>query len=377
MMKKRFRIYALIIAVCLLSISFIGCGGESAGYKVVLQKIDAEFDFHTDFQKAYLEDHYSVIGLYANGKAEKSIPEALGIGWSAKATGGMTEKITGYTVKLGTDKKFTKNVREYRTSETFVDVYNLMSGYTYYCAVEAETESGKTYISETSTFRTTANAPRNLYIEGVTNMRDLGGWQTESGVKVKQGLLYRCGRLNESSSSQIKVEITENGRKEMLDYLGITTEIDLRLVKNNEVGGLTDTSPLGESVNYVQCPMNYNVSNYITGNAEELVKVFEILSDIDNYPIIYHCNIGTDRTGMISFLVNGLLGVDEEYLYRDFLFSNFGNIGGSRSISNIQNNYLNYVQSFDGDKLSDKIYRCLVANGVPSENLDEIMNIML
>ena len=158
--------------------------------------------------------------------------------------------------------------------------------------------------------------------------------------------------------------------------LKIKTEIDLRMVSNNEVGGLTDTSPLGDGVQYAQCPMDYTASNYLTGNKQKIATVFGILSNENNYPVIYHCNIGTDRTGLISFLVDGLLGVSEENLYRDYLMSNFGNIGGSRTVSSIQGNYVNYIKSFNGDTLSQKIYNCLVANDVPADYLDAVIEIL-
>ena len=42
--------------------------------------------------------------------------------------------------------------------------------------------------------------------------------------------------------------------------------------------------------------------------------------------LLLHCSIGTDRTGVICFLINALLGVSEEDLYKDYLFSMFGMI---------------------------------------------------
>ena len=107
------------------------------------------------------------------------------------------------------------------------------------------------------------------------------------------------------------------------------------------------------------------------------MKVFSILSDKNNYPLIFHCNIGTDRTGMIAFLVNALLGVPEESLCRDYLFSNFGNIGGSRKIDGLKNSaYYNAVQAAEGNSLREKTYNCLVDFGVPKEQLDSIISIL-
>ena len=49
-----------------------------------------------------------------------------------------------------------------------------------------------------------------------------------------------------------------------------------------------------------------------------LKDAFAIFGNKDNYPIVMHCSIGTDRTGMLAFLINSLLGVSEEDLYKDY-----------------------------------------------------------
>ena len=373
---KKSQLSSILLALCLL-FSLVGCGeGHRQDYSFSLSTIDDEVDQHTELQKSYLADAYTSISKYANGQKERSIPEALNLSWTAQATDENSSPISYYTVKVSPTANFSENVWTYTCTGTTVSVYNLMVGYNYYWKVEATLENGKTSLSPVSAFKTAATCPRMIFVEGITNMRDMGGWQTESGKTVKQGLLFRCGRLNKSSSSQIKTEITENGKKTMLDMLKIKTEIDLRMVSNNEVGGLTDTSPLGDGVQYAQCPMDYTVSNLLTGNKQKIATIFGILSNENNYPVIYHCNIGTDRTGIISFLVDGLLGVSEEDLYRDYLMSNFGNIGGSRNVSSIQSNYVNYIKSFNGDTLSQKIYNCLVANDVPADYLDAVIEIL-
>jgi len=44
-------------------------------------------------------------------------------------------------------------------------------------------------------------------------------------------------------------------------------------------------------------------------------------------------SIGTDRTGVFSILLEKLLGVKEEDVIRDYLFSNFGAIGSKRELT--------------------------------------------
>lgn len=380
---KKTQFLSIILSLCLL-FSLVGCGDTPKSnsnyvkdYSLYLSAISNEVDQHSSLQKNYLSDDYTSVGKYANGHAEKSIPDALDLIWTTTTNINNAPAITEYTVLVSPSADFSENVWTYTCTQTALSVYNLMINCDYYWKVEATLENGKKVSSKIEHFKTADVYPRMLYVDGVTNVRDIGGWNTENEKKVKQGLLFRCGRLNESSSSKLKIEITKAGKTTMRDYLKIKTEIDLRTVLNNEVGCLTNTSPLGKTVQYVQCPMEYSVSNLITGNRQQLSAIFAILSEKSNYPIIFHCNIGTDRTGVIAFLVNGLLGVSEEDLYRDYLLSNFGNIGGSRKVATIQDNYVNYIKLFDGDTLSQKIYNCLVENGVPSQYLDAVIDILI
>lgn len=350
----------------------------TAAYDISLTDVVEDVDLHTKKQSDFLEqENYNYIIDYANGTSELSRPESISLEWQATAASAASSPIEQFLLELSTDEAFQEDVWSYTTTESSYSVYNLYIDSTYYWRVTAQLQDGTSCVSSASTFTTSATAPRNLYIDGITNVRDLGGWKTPNGASVRQGLLYRCGRLNASSSSSVKIEITDAGKSEMLERLGVKTEIDLRMVSNNEVGGIT-SSPLGDDVTYTQCPMDYTASNLITGNISQIRDIFAILSDLNNYPMIFHCNIGTDRTGLIAFLINGLVGVSEDDLYRDYLFSNFGNIGGSRKVSSIQSSYVNYIKSFEGETISQQIYHCLSSAkvGVPTEYLDAIIEIM-
>lgn len=161
----------------------------------------------------------------------------------------------------------------------------------------------------------------------------------------------------------------------MLEELGIKTEIDVRLVDDSENGGIT-YSPLGESVAYISIPMEWD-GNMLADNKEQVVKVFSVLAKEENYPLFIHCNIGTDRTGMLAFMINALLGVPEEELQKDYVFSNFGNIGGKRPVENLlESDYYNTIMQTEGSTLSEKTYNCLVDTGVPAEDLDALIRIM-
>lgn len=119
--------------------------------------------------------------------------------------------------------------------------------------------------------------------------------------------------------------------------------------------------------------MGYN-GDILINNKLMVKQIFEIMGDESNYPIIYHCNIGTDRTGLITYLVNGLLGVDQDDLFMDYEFSNLGNISGTRKRSGIKSTYVATINSAKGDTLSEKIANYLLSIGVNQIQLDTIVD---
>lgn len=374
-----------LFPVCTLVLCFVfalcACGTQNDGSEnsdaVVwtLEEIDAPVEIHTELQRSYLAGDYNDILTYAKGDKELSRPVPLTLSWVAEPKNSGDE-ISSYVFEYATKEDFSDAMR-YTTAEPSYDIINLAVGTEYYWRVTAKLESGGSAISPISTFTTADKGPRNLYIDGVTNVRDLGGWATSDGGRVKQGLIYRCGRLNKSETETPEIEITEEGVWTMLSSLGVRTEIDLRMKDkhNHESGGIT-SSPLGETVSYRNVELEWSNENYLLNNLDSVKEFFEILSDEASYPLIFHCNIGTDRTGMFAFLINGLLGVSENDLYRDYLFSNFANIGGARGLSNIENNYLKTVQAAEGETLSEKIRNCLIECGVPAAQLDAVVNIL-
>lgn len=239
----------------------------------------------------------------------------------------------------------------------------------------------------------TVPGPRNIYIEGVENARDIGGWgkmvNGEYKTFMKQCLLYRSGRFNEDKADEVKVAITSNGLKEVNEHLKIKTEIDLRKTSTNEVGGLKDKSVLGDNVKYVQLPMAYNGNNILTfkgkvsgddyeyDNPKMIKQFFEILADRDNYPINYHCSIGKDRTGCLSYLIEGLMGFDQETMYRDYMFTNFADAGLCK-LTDITDRYGKTLDEYaNGETLQEKVYNYLnEVIGVSKEKLDNIITIL-
>ena len=354
----------------------------------------ASVEIHTALQASYLADRdpHSVQTYLKPVYTAKSVdydsepgtielgrPEPITLTWTiaAEAEG----HVSSFIVRLWTkeDRSDLKTVAV-AALERECKVYNLFVGQTYYWNVSLTDDEGTASTSKTGTFTTAAKAPRNLYVDSVTNVRDLGGWATEDGGRVRQGLLYRGARLNDNFKTDITV--SSAGIKTLCTELGIKTEVDLRQTKEvndrNESGSRT-TSPLGAAVTYRAFPMEYEAAKLITDakNIARVREIFALLADESNYPIYFHCSIGTDRTGLISWLVNGLCGVSETDLWRDYLFSNFGTIDGSRTRAKNEDVYVNQIKAKSGANLAEKTYNFVKDYfGVPEADIDAVIRIM-
>ena len=348
----------ILIPVALISLLLTGCNKKQTP---VIE--EDRLILHTEVQRAYLSNTVESVNLYARGVEELSRPLKPTFSWSGGAQ--------TYTVYLSEKNDYSDSFT-YTTEENEISFTNLKIDTRYYYKVMTNNETVKE-----ESFLTSNEIIRNMYVSGVTNVRDLGGYVTKDGV-LNQGVIFRTGRLNQCSTETVSNMITEKGINTMLNEMKVKSEIDLRMVSNNEVGGLTEgTGVLGETVKYYQCPMDYTAGMDNEINNDSLRKVFSILGDKNNYPTFFHCAIGTDRTGYIAWLINSCLGVEEEYLWRDYLFSNFGNIGGSRSKGNIEDGYVKTIKNCEGNTLKEKATNYLLGKGIKQAEIDVLREMML
>ena len=210
--------------------------------------------------------------------------------------------------------------------------------------------------------------PRNLTIEGMTNCRDLGGRTLPNGSKFKQGMIYRTSGKNQNGS------LTSNTTKEMINHLGVINEINLAGDSDSYNLSLSGTTLLQS------CKMDTSSSggySHFSRNAEAVKNFFNILGDENNYPVYFHCRIGTDRTGLCAILLSGLMGVPLNDIYQDYLFSNFGKIGDVRGIGDGSSHdimkYMNDIFEMPGNTFQDKVYNTLLSIGVSEETLNAVI----
>ena len=165
---------------------------------------------------------------------------------------------------------------------------------------------------------------------------------------------------------------------EMLDYmlhdLGIKSDIDLR--NDDECYGMKG-SPLGDSVTW----FHYSSCGYASMQAsygkEPFKNVFQVFLDPANYPILFHCIGGQDRTGAVAFILNGLLGVDEEELYLDWEATGFYNSHPDTCHRTLFNHLVEGFQKLPGRTLHDKIEHYVLDLGFTRKDIETFRSLML
>lgn len=330
-----------------------------------------EISIHTDKQLRYINNtDYTILPAGIDGTSENSKPIPLKFEVQESPLYNLSD-ITSSKLRISETSDFAQFIEVEGGAQHHFEVYNLKINTKYYYYYWAITASG-TFYSDIKEVFVKNEAPRMLNINGVTNARDDGGWKLKGQDKyTKQGLIYRMARLNTSSDTFIQPDGIE-----AFKALEIKTEIDLRTTGDNP-----PTSSAVPGVNYYNCKLSHSSNDsYFTvdSNKQGVKQVLDIMGDLNNYPLMFHCHIGTDRTGFISFIVNALLGVEDEFLYRDYMMSNFAKIDGPRDTASIST-YINELRDryhCDTDlSLGAKSY--MLDIGVSEENINNIKSIML
>ena len=207
----------------------------------------------------------------------------------------------------------------------------------------------------------TADTPRILTISGLSNVRDIGNWRTDSGKRIKQGLLIRGTEMDGAIESGY--HLTNDGLKDMLDVYGIKTEMDLRTQTP------TSKDALGSRVAHRYYGIVAYENIFTAMGKERIRNVFADFANPDNYPVYLHCTYGMDRTGTVCFLLEALLGVSRGDCYKDYGLSNL-------KISNIQV-VENGLKAYDGTTLKEQAESYLLSCGVSEYQIESIRNIFL
>lgn len=185
------------------------------------------------------------------------------------------------------------------------------------------------------------------------NVRDLGGWPCDGGT-VKYGLLIRGGKLAAAD------------RDVLVGELGIQHDLDLR---GREGGGSDDEpdmtgSPLGSDVWYTRTQQYawYALTPVATWQAY-LRCVIDAVTHRE--PVYFHCTAGADRTGTLACVLEGLLGMSQSDIDKDYELTTFYSGSGSDATARRRNEsdwkgLINAINAVSGDTFRDKCVRFAV-----------------
>jgi len=186
---------------------------------------------------------------------------------------------------------------------------------------------------------------RTLGLLGAPNAREVGGLVTADGRTVRPGLVYRASALGRLTDD----DVAALGRLGLTDLLDLRhgSEIDMappdRLPAGPQVAHIPIFDPAHPVFTYVSAVLlGHDLSRYaalaVEGTPGAMLAIYRwFVSDAAaraafgtalrriaaaSGPLLYHCSAGKDRTGWLTALLLGALGVDRATIVEDYLLTN-------------------------------------------------------
>jgi protein-tyrosine phosphatase len=178
-------------------------------------------------------------------------------------------------------------------------------------------------------------AERQLSLQGTPNFRDMGGYETHDGRRLKWGKLYRSSKLSELTDVDVNY----------VNRLGVTLVCDLRQVLEQELepSRLGEEGPSmlaslpvtpGSSTSFIDNLhrgviavddaaglMQEMNRDFVINQTPQYAEMFRLLL-MGDQQVLIHCASGKDRTGFGAALILDVLGVAEEKIIDDYLLTN-------------------------------------------------------
>lgn len=186
---------------------------------------------------------------------------------------------------------------------------------------------------------------REIEVAGLNNLRDLGGLKTADGRTVKTGLIFRSEQWYGLPEASVKVAQANLQLRSVWDFRSHGEQVrhpDPHLIgaENYWLNVLADTEQtlVFDFVQILENPvlMQQHLGN---GGAEQMMLALyrdlvasptaqqvyahwlNSLCSTEQYPALFHCTAGKDRTGWAAVLLLSALGVPHESILRDYLAS--------------------------------------------------------
>jgi protein-tyrosine phosphatase len=174
-----------------------------------------------------------------------------------------------------------------------------------------------------------ARPARDIDLNDTYNLRDLGGYVTRDGRRVRWRRLFRGAGLHRLSGEDVA----------RVRALGLRTAIDLRTAQELVDRGAFPVADVPATAHHLpmiprlwdhrplldgESPEAYLLARYremFDEGRPAIVGSLELLSRPASYPAAFYCAAGKDRTGVLAALILGALGVDDEQIVADYHLS--------------------------------------------------------
>jgi len=175
---------------------------------------------------------------------------------------------------------------------------------------------------------TPETADRRLRLDGLDNVRDVGGLPLATGGVTRSGQLLRSASLQ---------HVTEADVARLVDEFGLKLVLDLRTAPEIDRDGPTpvaqagvetvalsfipeDGRPLPETGDDTD-PLLRSYLGFLVDRTENVVEAVRLLGAADAGPSLVHCQAGKDRTGVLVALVLDAVGVQRDAVVEDYALS--------------------------------------------------------
>ena len=172
--------------------------------------------------------------------------------------------------------------------------------------------------------------PRILPLEGASNVRDLGGWRTADGRRVKHGRVWRSAALHALTPGDLE-RMAGTGLRTVCDLRGTreAARAPSRLPPGAEAHPLPIEPFVGASLKDMlergaatgegaTALLREAYIAYATDHLDAYRRLFALLLEEARRPLLFHCSAGKDRTGLGAALILTVLGADRATVLADY-----------------------------------------------------------
>jgi hypothetical protein len=173
-----------------------------------------------------------------------------------------------------------------------------------------------------------ASVERWLRLEGLDNVRDIGGLPLRDGGITRSGVLLRSATLRYCTRADVA---------HLVDRYGLRLVLDLRTRREIERDGPTALARAGVETVALSFipeegrelpetdedidPLTHIYLGYLRERGENVVAAVRRLAAPDAGPALVHCAAGKDRTGVLVALVLDAVGVERDAVVADYALS--------------------------------------------------------